>query len=135
MKWIRKFLNAANAHLIFGLLVFVVFLITGKFMRVDFPDKEIIPQDFRLLMRSRHIYILLSGLIHILLGVYLELAPQSWRKILQVFGSAFLTLGSLLLIYAFFYETYSLNHFSDLSRYGLYATLAGTAFHLFSRFR
>lgn len=131
----RKLLNLANAHLIFGMLVFAMFLITGRFMRADFPDKEIITQEFRLLMRSRHIYILFSGLIHIALGIYLETAPQAWRKILQIVGSAFLVSGSVLLIYAFFYETYSTNHFSDLSRYGIYLNLAGTAFHLFSRFR
>jgi hypothetical protein len=125
----------AKAHLIFGILVFVVFLITGRFMRADFPDKEIISQEFRLLMRSRHIYILLSGFIHILLGLYLQIDEKAWRKYLQIFGSALLTAGTLMLVWAFFYETYTLNHFSDLSRYGLYTTLAGTAFHLFSRFR
>jgi uncharacterized protein YjeT (DUF2065 family) len=104
-------------------------------MRADFPDKEIIPQDFRLLMRSRHIYILLSSFVHILLGLYLSISPAAWRKYLQIFGSALLTTGTFLLIWAFFYETYTTQHFSDLSRYGLYATLAGTAFHLFSRFR
>lgn len=131
----RVKINLGGAHLIFGLLVFAVFAVTGKFMRADFPDKEIIAQEFRLLMRSRHIYILLSSVIHILLGLYFQLAPQTWRKILQIAGSTLLTLGSLLLICAFFYETYSLAAFSNLSRYGLYAALAGTAFHLFSRFR
>ncbi|MET0753529.1 MAG: hypothetical protein ABWZ66_09155 [Pyrinomonadaceae bacterium] len=122
-------------HLIFGLIVFVVFLITGRFMRADFPDKEIISQEFRLLMRSRHIYILLSAFIHILLGLYLQTDKKAWRKYLQMFGSALLFAGTILLIWAFVYETYTTQHFSDVSRYGLYTTLAGTAFHLFSRFR
>ncbi|HEY0426286.1 MAG TPA: hypothetical protein VGC76_00640 [Pyrinomonadaceae bacterium] len=124
-----------RAHLLFGIIVFIAFLVTGRFMRADFPDKEIISQEFRLLMRSRHIYILLSSFIHIVLGLYLQISPQAWRKYLQIFGSALLMIGSVLLVYAFFYETYSLNHFSDLSRFGLYATLAGTFFHLSSRFR
>lgn len=125
----------AHAHLIFGVIVFAIFLVTGRFMRADFPDKEIIPQEFRLLMRSRHIYILLSSFIHILLGLYLQIAPETWRRYLQIFGSVLLTLGSVLLIWAFIYETYTTRAFSDVSRFGLYATLAGTAFHLFSRFR
>lgn len=125
----------ARAHLLFGIIVFVVFLITGRFMRLDFPDKEIISQEFRLLMRSRHIYILLSSFVHIILGLYLQTDEKAWRKYLQIFGSALLTLGTVLLVWAFFYETYTLNHFSEMSRFGLYATLAGTAFHLFSRFR
>lgn len=122
-------------HLIFGLIVFVVFLITGRFMRADFPDKEIISQEFRLLMRSRHIYILLSAFIHILLGLYLQTDAKAWRKYLQMLGSALLFAGTILLVWAFVYETYTTQHFSDVSRSGLYTTLAGTAFHLFSRFR
>ena len=123
------------AHLIFGIILFVVFLVTGKFMRVDFPDKDIIPQDLRLLMRSRHIYILFSSLIHILLGLYLQTHEKLWRKSLQIFGSFLLFAASLLLIWAFIFETYTAQHFSDVSRYGLYATLAGTIFHLLSQNR
>lgn len=81
-------------HLVFGIILFIVFLITGKFMRADFPDKELIPQDFRLLMRSRHIYILLSSLIHIVLGIYLQISKETWRKILQIFASILLFAGT-----------------------------------------
>ena len=104
-------------------------------MRFDFPDKEIIPQDFRLLMRSRHIYILLSSFIHISLGLYLQIQPQRWRGILQIAGSAILFTGTILLISAFFYETYTTKTFTDLSRFGLYATLGGTILHLFGGFK
>ena len=123
------------AHLIFGIILFVVFLITGRFMRMDFPDKDIIPQELRLLMRSRHIYILFSSLIHILLGLYLQMHENVWRKYLQIFGSALLFSASALLVWAFVFETYTAKHFSDISRYGLYASLAGTIFHLLSRNR
>ena len=124
-----------RAHLIFGLIVFVVFLVTGKFMRVDFPDKETIPQDLRMLMRSRHIYILLAGLLHVLLGIYLRIQPQAWRKSLQIFGSTLLFAGTATLVWAFVYETYRAKTFSEASRAGLYLTLAGTIFHLFGGFR
>jgi len=117
-------------HLIFGLVVFVVFVTTGKFMRVDFPDKDIIPQDLRILMRSRHIYILFSALVHLALGVYLQMRPQKWRQALQYFGSFLLFVSSALLLWAFIVETYELAHFSDLSRNGIYLSLAGVGFHL-----
>ena len=122
-------------HLIFGIIVFIVFLVTGKFMRVDFPDKDVIPQDFRLLMRSRHIYILLSGLLHILLGLYLRIQPQVWRKSLQIIGSVLLFAGTVALVWAFAYETYTAKTFSEASRSGLYITLAGTIFHVLGGFR
>ncbi len=80
-------------HLIFGFLIFIVFVTTGKYMRVDFPDKDAIPPELRLLMRSRHIYILFSSLIHLALGVYLTIRPQTWQRVLQYTGSFFLVLS------------------------------------------
>ena len=121
MKWF---------HLIFGLALFAVFAITGKYMRVDFPDKDIIPQDLRLLMRSRHIYILFNSLIHLGLGVYIALRPRLLQKLLQLSGSAVLTISSIVLIWAWYVETYQLAHFSDLSRWGIYTSLAGVGLHL-----
>lgn len=122
-------------HLIFGISAFIVFLVTGKFMRWDFPDKEIIPPELRILMRSRHIYILLASLIHIALGVYLKIRAEKWRRFTQIFASALLFAGTIALVWAFVYETYYVRNFSDASRAGLYLTLAGTILHLFGGFR
>ena len=122
MKWF---------HLIFGILLFFVFTQTGSLMRSDFPDKDLIPQEFRLLMRSRHIYILFAALINIVLGVYLQLRPQMVLKVLQLLGSVVIAIGSVLLVYAWYVETYGLHHFSDLSRNGIYITAAGVGLHLF----
>lgn len=104
-------------------------------MRLDFPDKNIIPPELRMLMRSRHIYILFSGLMHLLLGIYLQIRPQLWRKIIQLAGSSILFISSVLFIWAFIYETYETRTFSEISRWGLYLSLAGTAAHLIGGFR
>jgi hypothetical protein len=117
-------------HLIFGLLLFAVFTITGQYMRADFPDKAEMDQTLRILMRSRHIYILLSSLIHISLGVYIQLRPRLAQKILQLSGSAVLVISSLLLFWAFVVETYYLQGYSSYSRNGLYLSLAGVVLHL-----
>ena len=117
-------------HLILGFAMFVVFVTTGIYMRVDFPDKDIIPQDLRLLMRSRHIYILFSALIHLALGVYLTIRPQTWRRILQFGGSAVLVFSSAMLVWAFVVETYQTQQFSDLSRNGIFAALWVIGLHL-----
>lgn len=103
-------------------------------MRSDFPDKSEIDQTFRLLMRSRHIYILLSSLVHLSLGIYLRLRPHPVQKALQITGSAVLTAASILLVYAFAVETYQLHGYSNFSRYGLYLSLAGVGLHLFGGF-
>jgi hypothetical protein len=121
MKWL---------HLILGLALFVVFVTTGWYMRVDFPDKDLISPELRLLMRSRHIYILFSGLIHLMLGVYLQMRPAVWRKVLQSFGSLVTVTASALLVWAWYIESYHLEHFSNISRYGIYLSLAGVGLHL-----
>ncbi|MGQ0542861.1 MAG: hypothetical protein ACT4O9_13565 [Blastocatellia bacterium] len=117
-------------HLIFGAVLFIVFLVTGQYMRADFPDKVAIPPELRLLMRSRHIYILFSALIHISIGVYMQKPPQAWRRLVQHVGSTLLIFSSVLLVLAFVNETYILRHFSDLSRNGIYASLSGVLLHL-----
>lgn len=122
--------NMRYGHLIFGILLFIVFLATGRFMRWDFPDKDAIPQEFRMLMRSRHIYILLSSLLHIVLGVYLQIRKETLRRYMQIFASVLLFAGSVLFVWAFVHETYTTRGFTDVSRYALYVTLAGTIFHL-----
>ena len=120
----------ARLHLIFGLILFIVFLVTGQFMRADFPDKEASDQSLRILMRSRHIYILFSALLHICLGLYFSPHAAGWRRAVQSAGSTVLLLASALLVTAFVQETYHYAHFSDLSRSGIYTSLAGVALHL-----
>lgn len=117
-------------HLIFGILIFVVFVTTGKYMRVDFPDKDVIPQDLRILMRSRHIYILFSGLIHLALGVYMTFRPRLLQKLIQIAGSVALTVSTIVLIWAWYVETYETAHFSNISREGIYLSLAAIVLHL-----
>ena len=117
-------------HLVFGIIVFIVFVTTGKFMRIDFPDKDLISPELRVLMRSRHIYILFSALIHLTLGIYLQMRLELWRRALQFTGSFVLVVSSVYLVWAFVVESYTLQHFSSFSRTGIYASLAGVGLHL-----
>jgi cytosine/uracil/thiamine/allantoin permease len=120
-------------HIILGIVVFIIFLITGQFMDAYFPDKEAMSSDLRLLARSRHIYILFSALIHLTLGLYLRMHPQKWRKIMQLAGSLLLVLGSILLIWAFTAEVFYTRQFSDLSRNGVIISAVGVLFHAIAR--
>ena len=99
-------------------------------MRIDFPDKDVIPQDLRLLMRSRHIYILFASLMHLLLGTYLQIENDRMIKPLQYAGSFILTVSGVVFVIAWWSETYQLQHFSNMSRQGIYAALAGVGLHL-----
>lgn len=118
-------------HLLFGVILVIVFLITGQFMAHDFPDKDAMSQELRILMRSRHIYLLFSAFLHLLLGVYFALATGKTARYFQIIGSGLLVVASVMLVWAFFAETYTIKHFSNISRYGIFASLAGVIFHLF----
>lgn len=98
-------------------------------MRQDFPDKDVIDQEFRMLMRSRHIYILFAALIHLGLGFYFTWLTRPLARVFQAVGSALLIGSGILLVWAFFSETYYLQHYSNASRQGLYAALAGVLVH------
>ncbi len=121
MKWL---------HLVVGLALFVAFCVTGRMMRVDFPDKDAITPELRILMRSRHIYILFNSLIWLVLGVYYRSNPRVLQRAIQYFGSILLAVSAGLLIYGWYVESYQLAHFSDLSRDGIYLSLAGVGFHI-----
>lgn len=117
-------------HVIFGFVLFVIFTVTGSYMRADFPDKDVISPELRLLMRSRHIYILFSALIHLAMGVYVRLRTERLMRTVQIAGSTVLALSSGLLVRAWFVETYQLQTFSDISRQGIYLSLFGVGLHL-----
>ena len=48
-------------HLIFGVFIVVVFLLTGQYMHVYLNHMVGVPDGLRLLYRTRHIFILFSS--------------------------------------------------------------------------
>lgn len=88
-----------------GILTFVVFLGTGMYMRVNFPELYDDREAIRFLFRANHVYILFSGLLNIMAGMI----PPSFSsgKTLEkagVPGSIALLLSAPLFIMAFFLE-------------------------------
>jgi hypothetical protein len=119
-------------HLIFGLLVLVVFLLTGQYMHRYYNHLVGMSDGPRLLYRTRHIFILLAGLLNLGLGIYFSYRRELWRKLLQLSGSILIMLASLLFIAGFFYEPTLDNLYTPLSHWGTYTIVAGTLFHLIS---
>jgi hypothetical protein len=120
-------------HRIFGVLVILVFLLTGQFM--DFHDPQVrkmTDEGTRMMFRSRHIYILLAGLINLGVGVYFTYWRERWRKRLQLTGSALLIIAPLLMTGAFFYEPTLKGLPRTLTLPALVALLLGVFCHLFS---
>ena len=120
------------AHIIFGFLVVIVFLLTGHYMDVYHNHLDGMPDGMRMLYRTRHIFILLAGLLNLGIGAYFNLRRALWRRILQSFGSALIAVASVLFIVAFFYEPRLNNLYTPLSHWGTYTILAGTLLHLLS---
>jgi hypothetical protein len=93
-------------HLIVGGFTVITFLLTGLYMRKNFPELYGDNQAMRMMFRSSHIYILLIGLLNVVFGSYLTLSLENWKRILQVIGSALILAATGMLIYAFFHEPF-----------------------------
>jgi energy-coupling factor transporter transmembrane protein EcfT len=119
-------------HLIFGIFALIAFLLTGQYMDKYYNHMVGVPDGIRLLYRTRHIFILLAGLLNLGIAAYFTYRLQPWRRVLQVIGSVLIFVASLLFIAAFFYEPKLSNLYTPLSHWGTYTIVAGIALHLVS---
>lgn len=120
-------------HRIFGVLVILAFLLTGQFM--EFHGVREMDDGARMMFRSRHIFILLAGLINLGVGVYFVYWRERWRKVLQMTGSILLIIAPLMLTVAFFYEPTLKGLQRPLTLPAIVALLVGVFCHLFSGVR
>ena len=119
-------------HLILGFSLLVIFLLTGQYMDRFYDHLRGMPDGPRMLFRSRHIYILFSGLLHLTIGNYFTYRLDTLRRTLQLLGSLLITVASVLFIMAFFQEPHLTNLYTPLSRKGIFISVAGVALHLLS---
>lgn len=119
-------------HLIFGLLAVIAFLLTGQYMDRYFNHLEGMPDGPRMLYRTRHIFILLSGLLSLGIGAYFRYQQSTVRKIFQFIGSTLIVVATGLFVAGFFHEPKLSDLQTPLSHWGMYLILAGTLLHVFS---
>ena len=122
-------------HQLFGISVVVVFLLTGQYMDIYLGHLQGMPDGPRMLYRSRHIYILLAGLLNIGIGAYFSYHQERWRRVLQLVGSGLIVIATCLFIAAFFYEPRLSGLVSSISQPSMFLISFGTLFHLFSGLR
>src|SRR6185436_10954895 len=120
-------------HLILGLIVVFVFLLTVQYM--EYVHNRLLPDGMRMLYRSRHIYFLLAGLINLSLGLYLALQPGGWRRTLQLVGSFVIVLSPGFLLVGFFLEPRWGPEQTKVAPLGIFAVALGTLLHLLSSWR
>lgn len=116
-------------HLFTGILVIIVFLLTGQFMHHQHNHLKDMDMMNRALFRAGHLYILLFGLINVSLGSYFEPYQNKIMKYLQTFGSVVVLTATFLVIYGFFIDLPT----QDIERYwtriSLYLILFGVVIH------
>ena len=122
-------------HLVFGLVVVVVFLLTGQYMDRFHHHLMYMADGPRMLYRTRHIFILMSGLVHLGIGSYFSCRPTRVRRALQITGSILITVATVLFTIAFFYEPHLEGLSTPLSLAGTIAISVGTLLHVFSGVR
>src|ERR1044071_8278092 len=114
-----------KVHLIFGLALVVAFLLTGQYMDKHFHHLVGMPDAPRLLYRTRHIFILLAGLLNLAIGAYFTYRTEAWQRTMQLLGSLLIFAASVLFLIAFFYEPGLVNLRTPLSHWGTYTIAAG----------
>ena len=88
-------------HLIVGALGVAAFVATGVYMRVWHGGMESDQQHIRLLLRSRHIYILLASLLNLVLAANYVESDTAWRRRIARFSSALIVVAPAMLLAAF----------------------------------
>jgi len=90
-------------HLLVATITIFVFLLSGIYMRTQFPALYAGNETTRMMFRANHIYILFIGLCNLLLGRYL-VTYQKKAYYLQLVSSAIIFIATVLSIIAFFFE-------------------------------
>ena len=122
-------------HLIFGALTIVAFLLTGQYMDKFYNHLHGMPDAPRLLYRTRHIFILLAGLLNLGIGAYFTYRTEAWQRTVQRLGSLLIFTASTLFLIAFFYEPRVVDLHTPLSHWGTYTMSAGAILHVVSGIR
>ena len=110
----------------------VVFLLTGQYMDRFHEHLRYTPDGPRMLYRTRHIFILLSGLLHLGIGSYFTHRTQQWRRIFQLVGSVLITIAPVLLTIGFFYEPHLQGLYAPLSKKAIIMLAVGALMHVVS---
>ncbi|SRR5712692_5339406 len=125
-----------RTHLIIGLLGVIAFVITGQVMGHHNPRMQSLTADVRMMYVSRHIYLLGAALVNLVLGLYLQVNPPGWQRVMQRIGSLLVLLSAVSLLLAFSAEpALGLAGRGWRSYFGMIALFAGVMTHLVASLR
>lgn len=93
-----------QGHFIIGVVFFVLFLLTGAYMIVNFPELYVGREEVRMMYRATHIYILMSALMNLMAGCYLFYAKHESFIFLRKVSSVLILITPILFFIAFIFE-------------------------------
>ncbi|HSP06411.1 MAG TPA: hypothetical protein VLR94_04500 [Acidobacteriota bacterium] len=118
-------------HRVYGVVVVLVFLGTGQYMLHRHPAMTELAANSRMLYRSAHIYLVMSGLLNLAVGAYIVPRRLKW---LQWAGSIFLVVAPALLFAGFCRESIQPGIDRPLTSSGVYLAFAGVLLHFAASF-
>jgi hypothetical protein len=117
-------------YLYYGIATILIFIATGQYLLHAFPDKTELDLSFRVMQRSRHIFILMSGFTLTALGLYFVLSTIKWIRAAQLLATILLFSANTLFIGGFFYEVdISFIPKTPMIHIATYIGLAGIVLH------
>ncbi len=118
-----------------GALACAAFALTGQYMSSQLPELADEHAGMRMMFRSAHVYILLTGVSQLLLGAYWQPAPKGWRSLAQRVGSLLLLPSPALMCIAFFTEPSATSLSRPVTVWCLALVIGGTGLHLATRWK
>jgi hypothetical protein len=118
-----------TAHLAFGLLGLVAFVLTGQYMHWQFDHLHGMADGPRMMFRTAHIYGLWAALLNLVLGLYLVPLRGKLPRLTQNAGSAAILACLICVTISFFTESQNSELRRAWTAIGLYLALAGGVLH------
>ncbi len=122
-------------YLFIGISGLLFFIWTGQYLLKKFPEKQQLDLSFRVMQRSRHIFLLLISLIEIGIGIYIQPVNRFFFILIQRIATSLMVCAHILFIYAFFYEIeVKWIPETPILHYATYLVLASLSIHFLTKF-
>jgi hypothetical protein len=118
-----------KSHILIGILFLVIFLLSGVYMLINFPELYAGREEIRMMFRATHIYILLASLVNLMAGNYLLSKFECRFLQLRRLASSLIIVAPFLFFIAFVIEPPSYLIERPISFWGVVALVAGVILH------
>ena len=119
-------------HFGVGLAGVAVFLGTGIYLRMRFPELYATNEALRYVYRANHVYVLFASLVNLALAVRFAAGQVGWRGKLATAGSVLALASPIVLCLAFVFEAPEVKPERILTLLGVFAAALGVTAHVVS---